>query len=133
MRLVENRLDTSKPQAIGRAMLFITGAISASLIGIALSPILGFTLFIYLLTTVLRTIAIPLYTSWVNQTLDSGTRSTVLSMSSQVDAIGQIAGGPSVGLIAKFVSIVAAIYSSGILLSPAIFLIRRANARSEEQ
>jgi MFS transporter, DHA3 family, tetracycline resistance protein len=132
MRSVENRLDTSKPQAIGRAMLLITGAISASLIGFALSPVLGFTLALYLLITVLRTIAIPLYTSWVNQKLDSGTRATVLSMSSQVDAIGQIAGGPGVGLVAKFFSVVAAIFTSGILLSPALLLIRCANAQSEE-
>ncbi|HDD61280.1 MAG TPA: MFS transporter [Chloroflexi bacterium] len=132
MRSVENRLDTSKPQAIGRAMLLVTGGISAGLIGFALSPILGITLSIYLLITVLRTIAIPLYTSWVNQKLDSGTRATVLSISSQVDAIGQVAGGPGVGLIAKFVSIIAAIFTSGILLSPALFLIRRANAQSEE-
>jgi DHA3 family tetracycline resistance protein-like MFS transporter len=132
MRSVENCLDTSKPQTIGRAMLIITGAISVSLIGFALSPVLGFTLAIYLLITVLRTIAIPLYTSWVNQKLESGTRATVLSMSSQVDAIGQIAGGPGVGLIAKLVSVVVALFSSGILLSPAILLIRRANAQSEE-
>ena len=133
MRSVEKRLDTSQPQAIGRAMLFVTGAISASLIGFSLSPVLGFTLAAYLLITVLRTTAIPMYTSWVNQKLDSGTRATVLSMSSQVDAIGQIFGGPGVGLIAKLVSVVAAISTSGLLLSPALFLIRRANAQGEEQ
>ncbi len=75
----------------------------------------------------------PLYTAWVNQKLDSGTRATVLSMSGQVDAIGQIAGGPGVGLIANLVSVVAAITTSGLLLSPALFLIGRANAQSREQ
>ncbi|MEJ2013462.1 MAG: hypothetical protein P8X64_14710, partial [Anaerolineales bacterium] len=64
-----------------------------------------------------------------NQRLESGTRATVLSMSSQVDALGQIFGGPGVGVIAKSVSVVAAIFTSGLLLSPAIFLIRRANAQ----
>jgi len=132
MRSVEARLDTSRPLAIGRAMLFVTGAISAGLLGFALSPVLGVTLAAYLLISVLRTIAIPMYTSWVNQRLDSGTRATVLSMASQVDAIGQIAGGPGVGLIAKAVSVVAAISTSGMLLSPAMFLIRRANAQSDE-
>ncbi|MCJ7734564.1 MAG: MFS transporter [Anaerolineales bacterium] len=133
MRSVEKRLDTSKPQAIGRAMFIVTGTISASLIGFALSPVLGLTLTIYLLITVLRTIAIPMYTSWVNQKLDSGTRATVISISSQVDAIGQISGGPGVGLIAKLVSVVAAIFTSGLLLSPALFLIGRANHQTEEQ
>ncbi len=65
--------------------------------------------------------------------MDAGTRATVISISSQVDAIGQIAGGPGVGLIAKLVSVTAAIFTSGILLSPALYLIGRANAQSEEQ
>ena len=133
MRTVERRLDTSQPRAIGRLMFFVTGSISVSLIGFALSPVFGVTLFFFLLIDILRDVAIPLYTAWVNQKLDSGTRATVLSMSSQVDAIGQIAGGPGVGLIAKLVSVVAAISTSGLLLTPALFLIRGANARSREQ
>ena len=133
MHAVEKRLDTSQPQAIGRAMLFVTGIISACLVGFAVSPLLGLTLTLYILIDVLRDIAIPLYTAWVNQKLDSSTRATVLSMSSQVDAIGQIAGGPGVGLIAKLASVSAAITTSGLLLSPALFLIRRANAQSREQ
>ncbi len=133
MRAVEKRLDTSQPRAIGRALLLVTGAISVSLIGFAFSPLLGLTLTIYLLISVLRTITNPLYTSWVNQNLESETRATVLSISGQVDAIGQIAGGPGVGLIAKLVSIVAAISTSGLLLSPALFLIKRANSQSKEK
>ena len=133
MHGVDKRLDTSQPQAIGRAMLIITGLISVSLMGFAISPILGLSLSIYLLITVLRRVAGPLYTAWMNQKLDSGTRATVLSISGQVDAIGQIAGGPGVGLIAKLVSVVAAIFTSGLLLSPALFLIGRANAQTEDE
>jgi len=133
MRTVERRLDTSQPRAIGRLMFFVTGSISVSLIGFALSPVFVVTLFFFLLIDIFRDVAIPLYTAWVNQKLDSGTRATVLSMSSQVDAIGQIAGGPGVGLIAKVVSVTAAISTSGLLLTPALFLIRGANARSREE
>jgi DHA3 family tetracycline resistance protein-like MFS transporter len=114
-------------------MFLITGLISAALIGFALSPLLGVALGLYLVITIARRIAIPLYTAWVNQKLDSGTRATVLSMSGQVDAIGQIAGGPSVGLVARSFSVVAALVTSGLLLSPALFLIGRANALSPEQ
>lgn len=128
MGLVEKRLDASKPGQIGRAMLLVTGSISVSLIGYALSPYLGLALAISLLIGILRRIAGPLYTSWVNQKLDSGTRATVISISSQVDAVGQIAGGPAVGLIAKLVSVTAALVTSGSLLSPALLLIGRANS-----
>lgn len=128
MGLVEKRIDASKPGQIGRAMLLVTGSISVSLIGYALSPYLGLALAISLLIGILRRIAGPLYTSWVNQKLDSGTRATVISISSQVDAVGQIAGGPAVGLIAKLVSVTAALVTSGSLLSPALLLIGRANS-----
>ena len=131
MRFVEKRLDTSQPLAIGRAMLLVTGAIAASLIGFAISPYLGLTLAIYLLISVLRMLTAPMYTAWVNQNLDSETRATVLSISGQVDAIGQIAGGPGVGLIAKLVSVAAAISTSGLLLTPALWLIGRANKQSK--
>ena len=133
VRYVEKRLDTSQPRTIGRTMLIVTGLISIALIGFAVSPIFGITLGLFLLIYVLRRVAMPLYTAWVNQKLDSGTRATVLSMSGQVDAIGQIAGGPGVGLIANLVSVIAAITTSGLLLSPALFLIGRANAQSGEQ
>jgi DHA3 family tetracycline resistance protein-like MFS transporter len=51
-------------------------------------------------------------------------------MFGQVDAIGQIAGGPGVGLIANWISVGAAITTSGLLLTPALFLIGRANRQS---
>jgi DHA3 family tetracycline resistance protein-like MFS transporter len=133
MRAVEKRVDTGSPLAIGRAMLVGTGLISASLIGFALSPLFGVTLGMFLSIFVLRRVAAPLYTAWINQKLDSGTRATVLSMSSQVDAVGQIAGGPGVGYIAQAVSVSAALLTSGLLLSPALFLVGQANARSREQ
>jgi len=133
MHVVENKIDTSQPRIIGRALFLVTGVLSAGLIGFALSPILGLSLLIYLAISVLRTITTPLYTSWVNQNLDSETRATVLSITGQVDAIGQIAGGPGVGIIAKLVSVVAALITSGGLLTPALILIRRANQQSEKQ
>jgi len=133
IRYTEKRLDTSQPRAIGRAMLLITGLIAVSVIGFALSPLLGLALALYLLANVSRNVAIPLYTAWVNQKLEPSTRATVLSMSGQVDAIGQIAGGPAVGVVARTFSVVAALVTSGLLLSPALFLVGRANAQSLEQ
>jgi DHA3 family tetracycline resistance protein-like MFS transporter len=127
MRQVEKRLDTSQPREIGRAMLYVTAGISLSLIAFALSPVVGLTLVAFLLINILRRIAGPLYTAWMNQKLDSGTRATVISMAGQVDAIGQIAGGPGVGLIAKFISVVWALLTSSVLLTPALYLIGRAN------
>jgi len=60
-------------------------------------------------------------------------RATVISMSSQVDAIGQIAGGPAVGWIGSAFSVQAALTVSGLLLTPVLPLYRRALSQSRQQ
>lgn len=129
-RFVEKRIDTGSPLAIGRATLGITFGISAGLIGFALSPIFAVTIIAYWFISVLRNVVGPLYSTWVNQKLDPNTRATVLSMSSQVDAIGQMGGGPLAAAVAGTVSVIAAIITSGLLLLPALPLIGRANSQS---
>ena len=127
---VEKRVDTGSPLAIGRAMLIATAGISLAMIGFALAPFLLLALGLYLIIDVLRDIRNPLQTAWINQKLDSKVRATVHSMFGQVDAIGQIAGGPGVGFIANLATVAAAITTSGLLLTPALFLIGRANRQS---
>ena len=132
VRFVEKRVDSGSPLAIGRAMLLVTGIITVSMIGFAVSPLLSLTLILYLTIDVLRDIREPLQTAWVNQKLDPQTRATVHSMTGQVDAIGQI-GGWSSALVARYLSVAAAISVSGLLLAPAMLLVRRANSQSEPE
>jgi len=127
VRLVEKRLDPQQPGAVGRLMLGITAGIAAGLAAFAWAPRLGLALFVYLLIAALRNLAGPLTDVWVNRRLDPDVRATILSMSSQVDSIGQIAGGPALGLLANLVSVRLAITVSGALLTPALAVIRRAN------
>jgi MFS family permease len=61
----------------------------------------------------------PLYDAWLIQHIRSDVRATVISMMGQSNAIGQIAGGPGVGAIGKFVSIRAALTLSALLFLPA--------------
>ena len=75
--------------------------------------------------SVLRSINRPIYMARLNQRLESSTRATVLSMSGQMDALGQIAGGPLVGAVGT-ASIRAAIVLTGAVLTPALFLYVRA-------
>jgi len=130
VRFVEKRVDSSSPLAIGRAMLLVTAIISFALFGFALSPLLFLSLGLYLIIHVLRNVQIPLQTAWVNQKLDSQVRATVHSMFGQVDAIGQVMGGPIVAVIASLGSAVASLVTSSLLLTPALFFIRRANSQS---
>lgn len=132
MRFVEKRVDASNPLSIGRAMMIATGVIAVSIVGLALSPLLPLTLGLYLTIYILRQVKIPLQTAWVNHKLDPQTRATVHSMTGQVDAIGQIAGGGA-AFIARYLSVIAAITTSGIMLGPALGLVRRANSQSESE
>ena len=133
VRFVAKRVDTSSPIAIGRAMLIVTGLISTSLIGFALSPLFLLSLGLYLSTNVLRHIAEPLQTAWVNQKLDSKVRATIHSMFGQVDAIGQVVGGPIVAVIAAVSSAVTSLITSGLLLLPAMLFVSRANSQSANE
>jgi MFS transporter, DHA3 family, tetracycline resistance protein len=103
------------------------------MLGFALSPYLVLALSLYLVVSAARSIHIPLQTAWINQKLDSKVRATVHSMFGQVDAIGQMLGGPIVAVIAAVGSAVASLVTSSLLLSPALFFIRRANSQSGKE
>jgi MFS transporter, DHA3 family, tetracycline resistance protein len=123
---VEKSLDASHAPSIARAMLWITILLSVAILTFVFSPALMISVVAVLMVSITRNVMSPLYDAWVNQRLDSGTRATVISMSGQVDAIGQIASGPVAALI-SLSSIRAAITLAGLLLAPALPLIRRAN------
>jgi DHA3 family tetracycline resistance protein-like MFS transporter len=127
IRFVEKRLDLSRPQSIGRAMLLVTGLISLSMLSFALSPSLILAVVSMIAVGQLRGISGPLQAAWINQKLDSRVRATIHSMFGQVDAIGQTMGGPVVGVIANLFSVRLAVSLSSLLLSPALLFIRRAN------
>ena len=75
-----------------------------------------------LLFKVFRALNDPIYTTWLTQNIDAKVRATVISMRGQVDAFGQIVGGPPVGYIGTAFSIRAALLASGALLSPVLLL-----------
>jgi DHA3 family tetracycline resistance protein-like MFS transporter len=127
IRFVEKRLDTSNPVAIGRAMLVVTALIIVSMLSFALAPLLALAVIAFIAVGAFRGVSGPLQLTWVNQKLDSRVRATIHSMFGQVDAIGQVAGGPFIGLIANLFSVRLAVSLASLLLSPALLFIQRAN------
>ena len=83
----------------------------------------------FLLVGLLRSVRDPVFTAWINQGLDPGTRATINSMGSQADAVGQTAGGPPLGLIAVRFSTPAALAVSALLSAPSLLLYLRAIRR----
>jgi DHA3 family tetracycline resistance protein-like MFS transporter len=113
-------------------MLWLTGLLALAIFTFALSPALVVSVAAVWLVSITRNVLGPLYDAWVNQRLDPDTRATVISMSGQVDAIGQIASGPLAGLVSLW-SIQAAIAFASLLITPALPLIARANRLHGEE
>jgi DHA3 family tetracycline resistance protein-like MFS transporter len=120
------RVNTQSTAAISRTMLAMHACLIAGLVGFALAGQLAWVVLAYWLISIARNLIEPLYTAWVNQDIEPRVRATVLSMSSQVDALGQIAGGPIVGLIGSAISVQAAILTSASTLLLALPFFRRA-------
>jgi DHA3 family tetracycline resistance protein-like MFS transporter len=128
VEVVHRRIDTGKFRHILVTMFGVTVVLAGSLMALAWMND-SFLLMILALwaISISRQIIGPLYTTWVNQKLDSQVRATVISMSSQVDAIGQIGGGPLVGVIGQHFSVRAALAASSLLLLPNLALFLRSS------
>ena len=74
----------------------------------------------------------PLYYAWITRQIEPRVRATVLSMLGQVDAIGQLVGGPIIGLVASLLALRAGIVGVGVLLAPVIPLLLLALRRSRQ-
>ncbi len=114
--------------AVARTLRWLMTALIVAVVGFALVRNAGLALVTYVMIGQLRGVINPLYTAWVNQNLAPQTRATIISMSAQADALGEMAGGPAVGLLGNL-SVRAALIVSAALLSPSLWLFRRALRR----
>lgn len=113
--------------------LMITYAVMGlSVIGFAWAGNIIIALAAFWIMGAARSVSEPLFMGWINNHIDSKVRATVLSVSSQANAIGQIVGGPPVGYIGILSSIRIAISISGLILLPAVWLVARIRQSGRE-
>ena len=126
VELVTRHLDVDAPRAAVR-VLAVTNALSAaSIVGFALAGNFTLALCAYLVYKVVRGIGGPVKSAWTNQLLESDVRATAFSVSAQMDALGQVVSGPSLGVVAARVGVRAALLVSAALLAPPQAIITRA-------
>ncbi len=121
------RFEHAGNAKLARALLWLTAtlAVSVAVFGFATSFALAAAA--YLVARLARRLADPLYMTWLNKNVeDSSVRATVNSMASQAGAVGEVAGGPVIGVVGTLASLRAALVASGLLLTPAIALYARA-------
>ncbi len=116
------RVNFASPRHVAQIMTGLSAVLVACLFLLPLSKTLWVAMALIWAISALREGIAPLYTAWVNHRLDSSVRATVLSMSSQVDALGQIGGGPLVGAVALRAGIPAGLLTSAGLLAPVLLL-----------
>ncbi len=121
------RLERTGSDTLGRTLAAATAITLIGLIGFGLAAGFAFALAAYWTTRLGRSVVYPLYMTWLNRSIDdSSVRATVISMTGQSDAVGQIAVGPGIGAVGSLVSIRAALFAAAALLVPAFGLYGRA-------
>ena len=121
-QVVRRRLDTNNHRSVARALFAINAFIVVGVMafGLATSFVVAFVVLLAIIP--LRRMNNPIQTAWVNQRLDSRVRATVISMSGQADALGQIIGGPILGVIATLATIRVEMVAAAIMLSPVLLM-----------
>jgi DHA3 family tetracycline resistance protein-like MFS transporter len=120
--VLNRRLRDDDPRSAVRVLIVVSLILVLSLIAFGLSVSFPMAVAAIWAVSITRRASRPLYSAWLNKGLKSEVRATVLSMSGQLDAVGQLVGGPIVGTIATRLTLRAALVVTGLLLSPVIWL-----------
>lgn len=122
--LVANRFATERINALHPTALLagITLIQAALMIAFAFFGSLWAVLLAMWIRDAARNLAYPVQAAWLNRNVESNVRATTLSMTSQADALGQVIGGPALGIVAARTSIPTAITIAGLLLTPVAWI-----------
>ena len=101
-----------------RALQVVSALLVVSISAIALAGYWWWALLLYCMQSALHAGSQPLYATWLNMHIDqSHVRATIFSVNSQMNAIGQVFGGPAVGLVGERLGLRAAPAELGIAVA----------------
>ena len=123
--IMRRRVNLNDHNTVARTLVAFYALVMVGVISLGLARNFGWAVIALLLANQFRGLAGPVINTWLNQNISSNVRATVLSLNSQSNAFGQIAGGPGVGAIGKAYGIRAALILSGALLAPLLTLYAR--------
>jgi DHA3 family tetracycline resistance protein-like MFS transporter len=124
--VVRRRLDLENHVHVTRFLFAFTALRTLALAGFALAANLYVAIGLIWVASVMRQAFSPVQRAWLNRSLDPTNRATLFSVDGQADALGQIVGGPIIGVVASGISIRAALVGSAALLAFALPLFARA-------
>ncbi len=122
IEVVRRKVDTSNDRVIARTLLGVEALHIGSLIAFGLAVSLPMAMAMFWVRTSLRRGSDPLLSTWQNRFIPSQVRATVLSLGGQVDAIGQMIGGPFLGALALGLSLRSGFVAAGLVLMPVVLI-----------
>lgn len=121
--VVRRRVDVDDERVALRVQLLMSLVVVAGVVAFGLAGGFGVAVAAVMAVQVFRGGIRPLYWAWINKQIgEPRVRATVLSMNGQVDAIGQVVGGPILGGVATALSLRMAMVGVGLLLAPVSLL-----------
>jgi MFS transporter, DHA3 family, tetracycline resistance protein len=127
--LARRRTERLGPDSVVGALLVLTLAIGAAVIGMATAHAFAVVVAAYLVVSVLRPVLDPLLSGWMVGRIHPSVRATALSAKDMFDSGGQILGGPVVGAIGTLASLRIALLAGAAALGPAAACIAAASRR----
>ncbi len=118
--MVQRRLDLASIHKSVRMLQWLYTGMIGGLAVFALTSSFPLAVLLMLTFDVCRGLTFPIQETWTNQFIDSKVRATVLSVQSQVDALGQMSGGPVIGSIGNAFGLRAALSLSSAILLPVL-------------
>jgi len=112
-------------ERFANALLALNSLLVIAMLFFAFSGSFLLAVLLYWIIASLREVNHPLMSVMINKRLQPKGRATALSMYGQLDALGQVAGGPLVGMIALYTSIQGGIAASAILIIPTLYFLWR--------
>lgn len=112
-------------ERFANALLALNSLLIITMLFFAFSGSFLLAVLLYWIIASLREVNYPLVSVMINKRLQPQGRATALSMYGQLDALGQVAGGPLVGMIALYTSIQGGIAASAILIIPTLYFLWR--------
>jgi len=123
--LLKRRADLADRAEATKVLAGIEVLLVGAVVAFGLAHGFWLALGAFWVVSLLREIREPVFTAWLNRGLEPSTRATVNSMAGQMDAIGQIAGGPAIGWAAVAWGVPTAIVIAGLLRLPSLSLFAR--------
>lgn len=124
-------LDLGRQRRLTGVLAGCVGGISVAVLLIASVPGFFVVLGCFWLVGALRSVYDPLMTAWLNRLLPESSRATLFSLFGQADAVGQVAGGPVLGFVARAFGISWALAAAAVALLPALPLFHRMSRTAE--